>query len=215
MLGDVPADIARGTFGDSSLSTPLAVGVPLELLALRPDVRSAELNVASAFYSTNAARSAFYPSINLSGTAGWTNSAGMGIVNPGSLLLNALGSLTQPIFNKGLNRAQLKIAKAQLEEAKLTFHQTLLNAGKEVNDALTQIQTAENKMNIRSEQIKLLEEAVRSTKLLMQHGSTTYLEVLTAKQTLLAAQLQQVADQFNDIQGKINLYQALGGGRTE
>ena len=126
-----------------------------------------------------------------------------------------LGSLTQPLFNKGLNRAQLKIAKAQQEEAKLAFQQTLLNAGKEVNDALTQIQTTESKMYIRMEQITALEEAVRSTRLLMQHGSTTYLEVLTAQQGLLAAQLQHVADQFSEIQGKINLYQALGGGRID
>ena len=215
LIGKVPGDIARGTLRDSHLSDDLSVGVPLELLAMRPDVRSAELAVASAFYTTNAARSAFYPSINLGGTAGWTNSAGAAVINPGSLLLSALGSLTQPLFNKGLNRAQLKIAKAQQEEAKLAFQQTLLNAGKEVNDALTQIQTTEAKMYIRMEQITALEEAVRSTQLLMQHGSTTYLEVLTAQQGLLAAQLQQVADQFGEIQGKINLYQALGGGRIE
>ncbi len=215
LLGDVPGDIVRGTLFDTSLPDDLTVGVPVELLSLRPDVRSAELSVASAFYTTNAARSAFYPSISLGGTAGWTNSAGSMIVNPGKLILNALGSLTQPIFNKGLNVAQLKIAKAQQEEAKLAFQQTLLNAGKEVNDALTQIQTAQGKKSIRTEQIAALETAVRSTQLLMQHGSSTYLEVLTAQQTLLAAQLQQVADSFSELQGKVNLYQALGGGRIE
>ena len=93
--------------------------------------------MAQAFYSTNAARSAFYPSITLGGTAGWTNSAGSMIINPGKLLLSAVGSLTQPLFNKGLNMAQLKIAKAQQEEAKLSFQQALLNAGSEVNNALT------------------------------------------------------------------------------
>ncbi len=215
LMGNVPGKIERGTFTNAQLSEKLNVGVPVELLSLRPDVRSAEMAVASAFYSTNAARAAFYPSLTLSGTAGWTNSAGAAVINPGSLLLNALGSLTQPIFNKGLNRAQLKIAKAQLEEAKLSFQQTLLNAGKEVNDALTQVQTAKSKINIRNEQIQSLETAVRSTQLLMQHGSTTYLEVLTAQQTLLSAQLQQVADHFNEIQGTINLYQSLGGGRID
>ena len=100
-------------------------------------MKSAELSLAQAFYSTNAARSAFYPSITLGGTAGWTNSAGSMIINPGKLLLSAVGSLTQPLFNKGLNMAQLKIAKAQQEEAKLSFQQALLNAGSEVNNALT------------------------------------------------------------------------------
>ena len=189
------------------------MGVPLQLLSRRPDVKSAELSLASAFYSTNAARSAFYPSITLSGTAGWTNSAGSMIVNPGKLLFSAIGSLTQPLFNKGLNVAQLKIAKAQQEEARLAFQQALLNAGSEVNNALTQVQVARGKTELRARQITSLETTVCSTRLLMQHGTSTYLEVLTAQQGLLSAQLTQVADRFDEIQGIINLYQALGGGR--
>lgn len=226
LLGDVPGGIERSSRpqeggasgGTSTLFTQefpqeLTVGVPLQLLSRRPDVKSAELSLASAFYSTNAARSAFYPSINLSGTAGWTNSAGSMIINPGKLLLSAIGSLTQPLFNRGLNIAQLKIAKAQQEEAKLAFRQALLNAGSEVNNALTQVQTARGKTELRTRQITSLETAVHSTQLLMQHGTSTYLEVLTAQQSLLSAQLNQVADRFDEVQGIINLYQALGGGR--
>lgn len=213
LLGDVPGTIERGRLEGQVFPEELTVGVPVQLLARRPDVKSAELSLASAFYSTNAARSAFYPSITLGGTAGWTNSAGSMIVNPGKLLLSAVGSLTQPLFNKGLNVAQLKIAKAQQEEAKLAFRQALLNAGSEVNNALTQVQTARGKTALRTGQINSLENAVRSTQLLMQHGTSTYLEVLTAQQSLLSAQLTQVADRFDEIQGIINLYQALGGGR--
>ena len=213
LLGEVPGGIERGHLAGQDFPEDLTVGVPLQLLSRRPDVRSAELSLASAFYSTNAARSAFYPSITLSGTAGWTNSAGNMIINPGKLLLSAVGALTQPLFNKGLNIAQLKIAKAQQEEAKLAFQQALLNAGSEVNNALTQVQTARGKTELRTGQITSLENAVRSTQLLMQHGTSTYLEVLTAQQSLLSAQLTQVADRFDEIQGIINLYQALGGGR--
>lgn len=213
LLGEVPGGIERGRLSGQDFPEELTVGVPLQLLSRRPDVKSAELSLASAFYGTNAARSAFYPSITLGGTAGWTNSAGSMIVNPGKLLLSAVGSLTQPLFNKGLNLAQLKIAKAQQEEAKLAFQQALLNAGSEVNNALTQVQTARGKTELRSGQIASLETAVRSTQLLMQHGTSTYLEVLTAQQSLLSAQLAQVADRFDEIQGIINLYQALGGGR--
>lgn len=125
---------------------------------------------------------------------------------------SAVGSLVQPIFNKGVNIANLKIAKAQQEEAKLAFRQALLNAGSEVNDALVQVQTARDKAQLRSGQVASLETAVRSTELLMKHGTTTYLEVLTACQGLLSARLSQVADRFSEIQGIINLYQALGGG---
>ena len=213
LLGEVPGGIERGHLAGQDFPEDLTVGVPLQLLSRRPDVKSAELSLASAFYSTNAARSAFYPSITLSGTAGWTNSAGNMIINPGKLLLSAVGALTQPLFNKSLNIAQLKIAKAQQEEAKLAFQQALLNAGSEVNNALTQVQTARGKTELRTGQITSLENAVRSTQLLMQHGTSTYLEVLTAQQSLLSAQLTQVADRFDEIQGIINLYQALGGGR--
>ena len=213
LLGEVPGGIERGHLAGQDFPEDLTVGVPLQLLSRRPDVKSAELSLASAFYSTNAARSAFYPSITLSGTAGWTNSAGNMIINPGKLLLSAVGALTQPLFNKGLNIAQLKIAKAQQEEAKLAFQQALLNAGSEVNNALTHVQTERGKTELRTGQSISLENAVRSTQLLMQHGTSTYLEVLTAQQSLLSAQLTQVADRFDEIQGIINLYQALGGGR--
>ena len=124
----------------------LAVGIPVHLLSNRPDVRQAEFELAQAFYATNVARAAFYPSITLSGTLGWTNNGGNVVTNPGNWLMNAIGSLVQPLFNKGANIANLKIAKARQEEAKLLFQQTLFNAGQEVNDALTQWQSARQRI---------------------------------------------------------------------
>lgn len=211
LLGNVPGVIERGSLQGQSFPEELSVGVPMQLLARRPDVKSAELSLVQAFYATNAARSAFYPSITLSGTAGWTNSAGELIVNPGKVLLSAVTSLTQPLFARGQNVAQLKIAKAQQEEAKLAFWQSLLNAGSEVNDALTQVQTSRGKTEHHKQQVASLETALRSTQLLMLDGTATYLEVLTAQQSLLSAQLNVVSDRFSEIQGIINLYQALGG----
>lgn len=213
LLAEAPHAVRRGSLVVQELPAHLAVGIPVQMLANRPDVRSAERSLESAFYATNQARSAFYPSIVLSGSAGWTNSAGAMIVNPGKFIATAVASLTQPLFNKGANIAQLKIAKAQQEEAKLSFQQTLLNAGSEVNEALVQYQTAQEKSAYYDKQIISLNKALESTSLLMQHGNTTYLEVLTAQQTLLNAQLTQVANRFTEIQGVINLYQALGGGR--
>lgn len=212
VLGEVPHEIVRGRLDEQQLPDNLAVGVPVQMLSNRPDIRQAEYSLMQSFYATNAARSALYPSITLSGSAGWTNNAGV-ITNPGKLLLSAAGSLLQPIFNANANRANLKIAKAQQEESKLAFQQALLNAGAEVNNALTQCQTARAKTDLRIKQIEAMERAVESTELLMQHSSTTYLEVLTAQQSLLSAQLSQIADQFDEIQGIVNLYQALGGGR--
>ena len=159
------------------------------------------------------ARSAFYPSITLSGSAGWTNSVGSMILNPGKFLASAVGSLTQPLFNKGQVVAQYRIARAQQEEAALGFQQTLLNAGSEVNDALTAYQTSQGKRLLLDKQVTSLQTALRSTSLLMEHTNTTYLEVLTARQSLLSAQLSQTANHFTEIQSLINLYRALGGGQ--
>lgn len=213
LLAESPRSVERGKLEGQTLPDHLAVGIPVQMLANRPDVRSAEHSLESAFYATNQARSAFYPSIVLSGSAGWTNSAGSMIVNPGKFLATAIGSLTQPLFDRGANIARLKIAKAQQEEVKLSFRQALLNAGSEVNDALVKYQTARNKAGLFEKQVASLEKAYESTSLTMQYGNTTYLEVLTAQQSLLNAQLTQVANRFTEIQGVINLYQALGGGR--
>ncbi|MDE7123529.1 MAG: TolC family protein, partial [Alistipes sp.] len=212
-LGEAPHAIARGSLDAQQLPERLTVGVPLQMLSNRPDIRAAEYSLVQAYYATAEARSALYPSITLSGTAGWTNSAGAAIVNPGKLLLTAAASLMQPIFNAGANRARVKIMKAQFEESKLSFQQALLNAGGEVNNALMQSQSARAKSALRKSQVDAMQRAVESTELLMRYSPTTYLEVLTAEQSLLSARLSQVADRFDEIQGVVNLYQALGGGR--
>ena len=213
LLAETPHTIQRGKLEGQVLPSGFSVGIPVHLLSERPDVRAAERALESAFYATNQARSAFYPSITLSGSAGWTNSAGDLIVNPGKFLVSAIASLTQPLFARGQLTGQLKIAKAQQEEARLSFQQALLNAGTEVNEALVQYQTARDKSDYYVKQIESLQKAYKSTSLLMQYGNTTYLEVLTAQQSLLNARLTQAANRFTEIQGSINLYQALGGGR--
>lgn len=213
LLAETPRRYERGKLADQRLPEDVAVGVPMQMLSNRPDVRAAERSLEQAFYATNQARAAFYPSIVLSGSAGWTNSAGSMIVNPGKFLASAVGSLTQPLFNKGQIMAQYRIAKAQQEEASLSFQQALLNAGSEVNDALVACQTSKAKTLLFEKQIQSLEKALESTSLLMEHGTMTYLEVLTARQSLLSAQLSQTANRFTEIQSVINLYQALGGGR--
>lgn len=212
MLAEGPHAVERGRLEGQQVPVDLTVGVPVQMLSNRPDIRSAEYSLMQAYYATSEARSALYPSITLSGSVGWTNNAGI-IRDPGKLLWSAAASLLQPIFNANANRARVKIAQAQQEETKLAFQQALLNAGAEVNNALTQCQSARAKADLRVQQVEALERAVESTELLMQHGSTTYLEVLTAQQSLLSAQLSQIADRFDEIQGVVNLYQALGGGR--
>lgn len=211
LLGETVSSIQRQSINDWKAPQTITAGIPSYALANRPDVKNAELALASAFYNTNAARSAFYPALNLTGTLGWTNDLGT-IVNPGKWIWQTVASLTQPIFQNGKLRANLKISKAQQEEAKLAFQQTLLNAGAEVNTAIAKIQNNDEKEKLNDKQIESMEQAVKSTQLLMQNSSTNYLEVLTAQQSLLSAQLSKISTQFAKIQGTIELYQALGGG---
>ena len=161
------------------------------------------------------ARSAFYPQITLSGSAGWTNSAGSAIINPGKFLATAIGSLTQPLFYHGANIAKLKMAKAQEEQAKLSFQQTLLNAGSEVSNALSLYQKTSEKVESRQMQVESAKKASEDTKELFNLGTSTYLEVLSAQQAYLSAQISQVSDCFDRMQAVVSLYQALGGGREE
>ena len=204
--------IERSDLAEASFPDTISVGVPLLLLSNRPDVRRAEMELAQAFYATNVARSAFYPNITLSGTLGWTNNGGGVITNPGQWLFNAIASLTQPVFNRGTNIANLKIAQTRQEEARLLYQQSLLNAGKEVNDALTAWQTAKSQFEINTHQVETLREAVRKTELLMRHSGTTYLEILTTQQSLLEAETNRLQTSFDRIQSIIKLYHALGGG---
>lgn len=215
LLAETPRDYQRSKLSEQVMAEDFSVGIPLQMLTNRPDVRQAEHSLEAAFYATNQARSNFYPNVTLSGTAGWTNDAGTMIINPGKFLASAVGSLVQPLFNRGQNIANLKIAKAQQEEAQLAFQQTLLNAGTEVNEALVACQTSRDKANLYEKQVEALRRAERSTTLKMDYGSSTYLEVLTARQTLLSAELSQVANRFTELQSVVNLYQALGGGREE
>lgn len=213
LLKESSHTISRGTLGEQSFSDELSIGIPLQLLANRPDVQQAEFALAEAFYATNAARTSFYPSLTLSGTLGWTNNGGGTILNPGKWLSNAIAQLVTPLFNKGTNIANLKIAKARQQEAVLRFEQSLLNAGNEVNDALTEWQTADGRIRLDYQQTADLEAATEKTRLLMRYTSANYLEVLTAQQSLLNARLTLAQDQASKIQSVIHLYHALGGGK--
>ena len=204
--------IGRGKLADQCFPDEISIGLPLSLLSNRPDVRQAEAALAEAFYGVNAACAAFYPSLTLSGSLGWTNNGGGAILNPGRWLSSAIASLTAPLFDQGTNIANLKVAKARQQETALRFEQVLLNAGNEVNDALTEWQTAERRIRLDAAQIEDLELATEKTQLLVRYTSATYLEVLTAQQSLLNARLTLAQDMAARIQGIIHLYHALGGG---
>lgn len=208
LLGLVPQEFERNALSEQVFPDTLLMGLPLSSLVNRPDVRQAEYKLVEAYYATNVARSYFYPSITLSGTAGWSGVSG----NPGDFIFNAVGSLMQPIFNQGKNKARLKISESQRQEALLNFKQTLLDAGTEANNALISWQTARKRLDSDKLQIVYLKGAVMNTQLLMKNGQADYLEVLTAQKNLLQAELTGTNDKYLEIQSVITLYHALGGG---
>ena len=213
LLGQQAQTIKRGTFEGQSLPSKFSTGIGLQLLNNRPDVHYAEMSLAQCFYDVNTARSKFYPNITISGTGAFTNSGGGGIVNPGKWLLSAVGSLTQPIFAHGQIIAGLKVAKAKQEQAYNTWQNAVLSAGSEVSNALVLYNSSDEKSKLEEKQVESLKKNVEYNKMLFNDGSATYLEVITAQQSLLNAELSKVADDFHKMQAVVNLYYALGGGR--
>ncbi|MGN1376008.1 MAG: efflux transporter outer membrane subunit [Prevotella sp.] len=213
LLGQQAQTIKRGKLEEQSLPTKFSTGIAIQMLNNRPDVHYAEMSLAQCFYDVQTARSRFYPNITISGAGAFTNNSGTGIVNPGSWLLNAVGSLVQPIFQNGRLIAGLKVAKAQQEQAYNTWQNAVLSAGSEVSNALVLYNSSNEKSIIESKQIEVLKQNVEDTKKLMASSGSTYLEVITAQQSLLNAELSKIADDFYKMQAVVNLYYALGGGR--
>ena len=212
LIGDQAHTIARGKLEDQSLPTNFSTGVGIQLLNNRADVHAAEMNLAQCFYGIETARSRFYPALNIAANGTFTNSSGMGIVNPGKWLLTAVGSLTQPIFQNGKLIMGLKVAKIQYEQAYNTWQNTVLQAGSEVSNALVLYNSSDEKSKVEAKQVEVLKQNVEDTRKLMREAGGTYLEVISAQSSLLNVQLSKVADDFYKMQAVVNLYYALGGG---
>lgn len=212
LLGMTSRNLERNSLSEQQFPQTVSTGIPVRLLSKRPDIVQAEMTLANAYYSTNQARSAFYPNLTLTGSAGWTNSLGQAVTNPGDWILSAIASLTQPIFNRGKLISNLRVSKDEEQIALLNYKQALLDAGQEVNDALYATKSTQKSLESHQKQCKELERTVQTSEALYRTGNATYLELLTARQSLLNAQLNVVSDQFTYCQTIINLYNALGGG---
>lgn len=212
VMGEQAHAISRSTLDAQSLPTTFSTGVGVQLLSNRADVHAYEMALANCFYNIETARARFYPSLTISASGAYTNSGGMGITNPGKILLSAVGSLTQPIFMKGQLRAGLRVAEDQYKQALNTWQNSVLSAGSEVSNALVLYNASDAKSKLESQRIVVLKKNVEDTRNLMASAGSTYLEVITAQSNLLNAQLNQVQDDFSKMQAVVNLYYALGGG---
>ena len=188
--------------------------IPMRELAARPDVQAAEHALAAAYYTTAGARSAFYPSLNITAQGGFTNLLGSMVQNPGKFFLQLAGQLTAPLFSRGQNIANLKVAKLKQQQAMNNFENTVLSASADVSDALSKYRNNHEKREYVLKQIESLEKSVEYTQeLLSLDQKTTYLEVLTAQSSLLNAQMSSLSCWHNKVSACISLYQAVGGGR--
>jgi len=215
LLGRKPNSIVRSGIEMQQVPLELKFGIPMQMLAKRPDVQQAELAFRSAFELKNAAQASFYPSLTL--TTG--SMIGFGTRNtlaqffkPEHIFANIIGGLTQPIFAKKQLIGQLKIRKAQQEEAFLSFEKAVLSAGTEVSNVMDTYESSLRKNDDRQKQVNSLSTAVYFTQELLKAGEANYTEVLQAEQSLLQAQLNQVSDKLQQLQSTVNLYRALGGG---
>lgn len=214
LLNTYPQTWSIGNSLDFDLPVQVTKGMPVSYLATRPDVAAAERGMASAFYSLNSARANFYPSIVISPTGGFTNMLGQMVANPGKWFIQLAGSLTAPLFSRGQNIATYEAAKAQQKQAVNNFEKTVLSAAADVSNALVQISNNEKKRASVEQQIDALEKSVEYTnELFMYNQGTTYLEVLTARSSLLQAQLSALATWHAKVSALVTLYQAVGGGR--
>lgn len=212
VMGEQAHAISRSTLDAQSLPTTFSTGVGVQLLSNRADVHANEMALANCFYNIEVARSRFYPSLTISASGAYTNSGGMGITNPGKILLSAVGSLTQPIFMKGQLRAGLRVAEDQYKQALNTWQSSVLSAGSEVSNALVLYNASDAKSKLEQKRIAVLKKNVEDARNLMASAGATYLEVITAQSNLLNAQINQVQDDFSKMQAVVNLYYALGGG---
>lgn len=212
LLGGEPKEIARGELANQEITTELKLGVPIQLLQYRPDIMAAEYGLVNAFELTNVARSNFYPSFTLNANAGLQSLQFDNLFSASSLFSSIIGGFAQPILNGRKIRTQYEAAQARQEQAKLDFKYAVLNAAKEVSDALYNYDTAVELIDIKEQEYKAYTLATDYSEELLNNGFANYLEVLRARENQLNTSLSVVELKNRKLQAIIDLYLALGGG---
>lgn len=215
LLGSSPQQINRTTLEAQQIDVPLELGYPSLLLSNRPDVMAAEYGLIQAFELTNVARANFYPALTLNATGGFQSMDIEKLFSPGATFASLLAGLTQPVWNGRRIKSQYEASLAQQEQAELQFKNIILQAGKEVSDAMYAIETAEEKIELKEKENEAYQLASSYAQELLNNGVANYLEVLTARERELASSLDMIAAKNTQLQALINLYEALGGGWQE
>lgn len=212
LLGKTSQHFERSSLDMQIIESNLKIGVPATLLSNRPDVMAAEFGLMQSFELTNVSRANFYPSLTLTATGGFQSLDFDNLFNANSLFANLVGGLTQPIFNQRKIRTQYEVAKVQQEQALLNFKKSLLTAGNEVSNALFTYNSETKKFEFRQKEVEALRHAERNSEELLKNGYANYLDLLTARQSALNAELNVIDSKLQQLISIVNLYEALGGG---
>jgi multidrug efflux system outer membrane protein len=213
LLGENPGAIPRGrALTEQPVPQNVPARLPSELLERRPDVRQAEEMMVAANAQIGVAKAAFFPSISLTGTGGLESNALNKFISSGAETWYGALNVSQPIFEGGALRSNLRLARANYQETVLSYKQTIQNSLEQVSNALI---ASQKDREFREQQDLLTQAAQRSdelSKVLYQNGGASYLQVLTNDTNYFSAELNLVQAQLNERLALVQLYQALGGG---
>ncbi|MCH3883736.1 efflux transporter outer membrane subunit [Tenacibaculum aquimarinum] len=212
LLGKTPQNFKRGTLDLQKIEQEIVLGVPSKLLSNRPDVMAAEFGLIQSFELSNVAKSNLYPSLTLTAAGGFQSLDIEDLFSSNSLFTNIIGGLTQPIFNKRKLKTQREVALSQQEQSLLQFKKTLLIAGSEVSNALFSYESEVRKFEFRKNEVEALRKAESNSEILLKNGYANYLDLLTARQSALSAELNIIDSKLQQLVSIVDLYEALGGG---
>lgn len=212
LMGLFPTSIARSSFDSQTMAVNGADGISIAVLNNRPDVLAAELGFRNAFELTNVAKASFYPTLRLTANGGLQTVDFEKLFDPTSFFASIVSGLAQPILNGRQIRTQYEISLSNQEKALLNYRQTILNASKEISDALYTIDTNTKKLVLKKKEAEAYTTAVSYSQELLNNGMASYLEVLTATESELNAELNVVTTQYNLWNANIQLFKAMGGG---
>lgn len=212
LLGKSSQHFERSTLNTQSIKEDIKLGLPVNLLSNRPDVMAAEYGLIQSFELTNVAKSSLYPSFTLTASGGYQSLDLDKLINANSLFATVVGGLTQPIFNQRKLKTQKEVAIAQQEQALLEFKKTLLVAGNEVSDALFSYESETKKIEFRKKEVDALRAAESNSEELLKNGYANYLDLLTAREGALNAELNIIDSKLQQLVSIVDLYEALGGG---
>ena len=212
LLGQNPGPIARGPQLGEPLPAAVPPGLTSTLLERRPDIREAEENLVAANAQVGVARAQLFPDISLTGMAGYESAALSRLFAGPALAWSYTGSLTQPIFEGGKLRANVRLAKAEKEQMVLTYQQTIQQAFSDVSNALIAYQKYREYQTEQAKLVTAAEDSVRLANMRYKAGVTSYLEVLTNDTNAFSAELTAIQAELNQRLALVQLYNALGGG---